>query len=263
MVTLDATVGTDEDVSKMLREAFERAAGSTLLIRGVEMLPPHGQHRLVQLSQCSPWDSLSEPIASEHETRLICTTRRDLRAQVEAGRFREDLYYLLSALSIVVPPLRDRREDIPLLAEHILRRAGVQADPAGATTQAPSLSPGALDLLVNYDWPGNIRELEQVVHRAAVAARSNRIEAEHIQFPQTPATTSSWAAAGSDLPAAVSLTETIANIERKLIESALQRASGNQARAAQFLGIPRTTLRDKMAKYGMTGSSGREGIASS
>jgi len=248
LVTFDATLG--ESSAEVFQELLERADGSTLLVHGVDMLTRPLQKRLARVCEQSTTEQGAD-------TRIVCTSRRDLGTRVESGAFSRDLYYHLSATCIFVPPLRDRREDIPVLADHVLQRSGLTGDgPADAENPIrPTLTAGALELLVNYDWPGNVRELEHVVHRAAATARNGRIEGDDIQLPLPVGAggRTSWSGDGSDEPRAASLTETIAGIERGLIESALHRAAGNQARAAQFLGIPRTTLRDKMAKYGMTG----------
>ncbi len=248
LVTLDATLGIPE--SEDLSELLARASGSSLLVRGADMLPKPLQKRLARICDQGPSEG-------DDGIRLLCTIRRDLNELLETGTFSRDLYYHLSAASISVPPLRDHREDIPILADHILQHSGLTAEEV--SSEPLTLSAGALELLVNYDWPGNVRELEHVVHRAAATARSARIDADDIQLPTPVGATSqqSWGGRGADTPAATSLTETIAGIERGLIESALHRAAGNQARAAQFLGIPRTTLRDKMTKYGMTGPADR------
>jgi DNA-binding NtrC family response regulator len=186
------------------------------------------------------------------DARLICGTMRDLKAMVETGQFRQDLYYRLSAVSLPVPPLRDRREDIVLLAKHFLGRRAAEGRP----TSPSRLSPYAIEALMSYHWPGNVRELEHIIERAATMATGDEVELKDILLPREAATCDIHSPAMPDrLPG---LTETIAGIERSLIDSALRRAAGNQARAAQFLGIPRTTLRDKMAKYGMAGQMGKQ-----
>jgi DNA-binding NtrC family response regulator len=185
------------------------------------------------------------------DARLICGTTRDLKAMMETGQFRQDLYYRLSAVSLSVPPLRDRREDIVLLAKHFLGRRAAEGRP-----RPSRISPYAIEALLGYHWPGNVRELEHVIERAATMTAGDEIELKDILLPREAAACDLHSAAMPDrLPG---LTETIAGIERSLIDSALRRAAGNQARAAQFLGIPRTTLRDKMAKYGMAGQTGKQ-----
>ena len=162
---------------------------------------------------------------------------------VDAGRFRSDLYYRLKVVSLTIPPLRDRPEDIPVLAAHFIE-LHARATPGA---ERPTLSPHALDLLATYHWPGNARELEQAVQRALAVCQDDAIRPEHLPPLGEQATGDDHA-----LPlgqAGAGLTETVASIERQMILSALVQSDFNQAKAAQILGIPRTTLRDKIAKY--------------
>ena len=157
----------------------------------------------------------------------------------------------VSAVTVVIPPLRDRREDIPLLAEELLRRHAGNGNGGRAKPVPTKISAHATELLMDYHWPGNILELEHTVERATTMASSDTIEPKDILLPK--ASGQSPADIWPEMNA--SLTATISGVERKLIDAALRRATGNQAKAAQFLGIPRTTLRDKMAKYGMVGNA--------
>jgi len=237
-----------------------------LFIRSADKLAPQLQARLAYFLEHRSFQrpGSSEPVPVD--VRLICTTCRDLQPLVESGLFRQDLYYRLSAMAIIVPPLRDRREDIPALVDHLLRQPVAAAGPVNMPSSSPQtigaakpidLAPEAIEVLLNYDWPGNVREFVRVIRRAAAATVGTRIEAGDIALPQQDMPPITMPAPGSRSDRTIALTETIAGIERSLIDTALQRASGNQARAAQFLGIPRTTLRDKMAKHGMTGDAGK------
>lgn len=189
----------------------------------------------------------TEPV----DIRILCGTHKDLRQLVDAGQFRQDLYYRVSAVTVTIPPLRDRREDIPLLAEELLRRHAGNGNGGRAKPVPTKISAHATELLMDYHWPGNILELEHTVERATTLASSDTIGPKDILLPK--ASGQSPADIWPEMDA--SLTATISGVERKLIDAALRRATGNQAKAAQFLGIPRTTLRDKMAKYGMVGNA--------
>ncbi|HOW69280.1 MAG TPA: sigma-54 dependent transcriptional regulator [Phycisphaerae bacterium] len=223
---------------------FEEAAGGTLFLQNVDTLPSEIQGRLLYLV-----DRMQTPQGGELDVRLICATGCDLKSLVDSGGFRKDLAYRISTVTVTVPPLRDRREDIVPLSEEYLRN---RAQRTGGQTLR--LAAQATEAMLAYHWPGNIRELEHVLERAAALTSGGQIELRDVLLPEESARlTSTSAAADAVRPPA--LTETIADIERTLIDSALQRAAGNQARAAQILGIPRTTLRDKMTKYGMVGTS--------
>lgn len=226
------------------------ARGGTLFLDEIDALPMELQVKFLRFLEQREAESAGQSNGHGTDVRLLCATHRDLRQLVDNGKFRQDLYYRIAAVSLLVPPLRDRRDDIPLLAEEFLAHQA-----AGNGKPVPTrISVHASEALMGYTWPGNLLELEHTLERAITMASGDAIELKDIVLPKSSAQT----------PAEVwpdmthSLTTTIAGVERKLIDAALRRATGNQARAAQFLGIPRTTLRDKMAKYGMVGASQRE-----
>lgn len=225
---------------------LEAARGGTLFMDEIDTLSTELQVKLLQVLDSRGREHANGNGAAD--VRILCGTHKDLRQLVEGGRFRQDLFYRIGAVTLLVPPLRDRREDIPLLAEECLRK---HASNGGRTKPLPGkISSHAIDVLLDYHWPGNICELEHTIERAAALASSDTIEPKDILLPKASA--QSPADAWPEMDA--SLTATIAGVERKLIDAALRRATGNQAKAAQFLGIPRTTLRDKMTKYGMVGN---------
>lgn len=224
---------------------FEAARGGTLFMDEIDALPLDLQAKLARLLEdCESGRSDGNTI----DVRLLCATTKDLRQLVDSGKFRQDLYYRLAAVALEIPPLRDRREDIPLLVEEFLVRQAAHANPLRART-GMRISAHAAEALANYRWPGNLLELEHTIERAATLAKGDTIELKDILLPKP--VEAGAAEAWPDL--SQNLTSTVAGVERKLIDAALRRATGNQAKAAQFLGIPRTTLRDKMAKYGMVG----------
>jgi len=255
MATFSCTSCPASALDAELCTRFERARGNTLFLKDIDTLPLEVQRKLLHVLEHQQFERAGEAQPVPIDVRLICATSRDLRALIEAGLFRGDLHLRLSAVSLFVPPLRDRREDIGLLAEHYLQHHAPRTDRRPLPGR---FSPHALAALLGYHWPGNVRELEHVLERAAAVAVGQRIELKDILLPQEPsadtATTARTLIPANTPPG---LTETIVGIERSLIDAALQKAAGNQARAAQILGIPRTTLRDKMAKHGTASRSAR------
>ncbi len=182
----------------------------------------------------------TEPVAVD--ARLVAATNRDLEDEVKRGRFRGDLYYRLNVITVHLPPLRDRRDDVPLLAEAFLARTAALR---GARPKA--LSADALDALLHYDWPGNVRELENALERAAILSAGDVIDVGAL-----PARVSARAAEPfvSEKPAA---TPTLEAIERAYVTWVLQNESGNKSRAADALGIDPSTLYRKLTRYGIDG----------
>ena len=168
--------------------------------------------------------------------RVIAATHRDLEKLVQQGRFREDLYYRLHIIPIFLPPLRDRREDIPSLSAHFLQRIGHQLGRPDL-----KLAAGALTALCEYAWPGNVRELENVLERAAVMAETDSITSGDLPAPATFDHTEEKAP----------LDDLLARVERQEIEKAMRLANGVKTEAARLLGIKTSTLYYKMEKYGL------------
>lgn len=229
---------------------IDAARGGTLFLDEVEALPLEAQVRLLRLLDPQDAGRVAGPESAPMNVRILCATQRDLRELVDAGRFRQELFYRLAAVSVFVPPLRERRDDVALLAAEVLQRFAASAGTARGRVVPTRFAPHALETLVAYCWPGNILELEHTIERAISLCQGDTIELKDILLPKTAAT--SAYDLGPEVP--IGLVETVAGVEKKLIDAALRRATGNQAKAAQFLGIPRTTLRDKMAKYGMVGN---------
>jgi two-component system NtrC family response regulator len=174
------------------------------------------------------------------DVRMLAATNRDLKAEVRACRFREDLYFRLNVVQIDVPSLRDRVEDIPLLAERYLQHLVQEGG-----TRGRRFAPGVLTLLSRYSWPGNVRELQNAVAHAALMAQAEEIQPE--DFPVEVAATGEWVTAlDRVLPPAAQLGPTLKAIERHLIERALAKTQGVQAKAADLLGISRSLLQYKL-----------------
>jgi DNA-binding NtrC family response regulator len=211
---------------------FEMADGGTIFLDEVGTISPKMQVHLLRVLETKLFMRVGGSESIKSDFRVICATNRDLEAALKEGQFREDLYYRLNVFSIAIPPLRDRRSDIPLLVDHFITKY------ASAMNKAVThISPAALDLLVHYTWPGNIRELENVIERAMVLARPPEIGPNDLPFQL---------AQSDDLPS----DDTLSSVERRHIYQVLLRSGWNITRAAEQLDIDRVTLYNKIAKYG-------------
>ena len=223
---------------------FELADGGTILLDEVDDIPTELQVKLLRVVETQEFERVGGDAPIRVNVRLICATKRDLLELVREGRFREDLYYRLNVISLRIPPLRERPEDIPVLARHFVEKhAALVGD------KPVRISPAAMDELLRHSWPGNVRELEHVMERALAFCGGSEIRPEHVLPLGEEETTPGPPKLELAELGYRNLHETVADIERRLILLALRQCNGNQVRAAQRLGIPRTTLRDKMARY--------------
>ena len=206
---------------------FERAHGGTLFLDEIGELDAGLQAKLLRVLQEKAFERVGGTRQITVDVRIIAATNRDLKQEVAEGKFREDLYYRLSAFPIEVPPLRERRSDIRRLARYFLERAAHELGKANL-----SLSAGAENVLLAYDWPGNVRELENTIQRAAILC-DGAIEPEDLPI----------AAAGAAHPVLIK------DIERRAIEEALQENQGNRTKAAKQLGISLRTLQYRLKEY--------------
>jgi two-component system response regulator HydG len=172
--------------------------------------------------------------------RLVTATNRDIKADVAAGRFREDLYYRLSVMSLKIPPLRERREDIPLLVSRFIRQCSQREG-----KRVTSVSPEAMERLVQYPWPGNVRELENAMERAVVVADS-----EQLTLTMLPEEIQEWSPAGRAVLRPMEEL-TLEEMERFLIEKTLERTRGNKSQAARLLNVHRRSIYNRLKKYDM------------
>ena len=232
-----AFTGADRE----LRGRFELADGGTLFLDEIGDLPKSTQVKLLRVLQEQAFERLGGTRTQRVDVRVIAATNRDLEAMSARGEFREDLYYRLNVVAIDVPPLRERREDIPALVRHFLERFAAERP-----TPLTEVSREAMDVLVKYQYPGNVRELENLVHRAVVLARGQSITAADL-----PIRVARMKADGKADDAAT-FVERVAEFERALIVEALERAGGVQTRAANALGMSERHLRYKLRKYQMT-----------
>jgi DNA-binding NtrC family response regulator len=220
---------------------FEAASGGTLLLDEVGDLPPEMQVKLLRVLQEGTIERVGSNRAIAVDVRVISATHRDLLEEVREGRFREDLYYRLAVVTIEIPPLRQRRADIPLLVDHFIdkHRSSTGWGDGGLTREA-------MDLLVRHDFPGNVRELENIVQRCLVLARGDQVTSDDLPPSVLGATDESETLVpGPD----ASLPSRVAALERIAIDEALDAEDGNQTRAARRLGISERALRYKLAKY--------------
>ncbi len=221
------------------RGRFEMADGGTLLLDEIGDLPRGSQVKLLRALQEQTIERLGGARTIKVDVRVVAATNRDLEGMVRSGAFREDLYYRLNVVVIDLPPLRDRREDIPLLVEQFLKRYAAESH-SGATT----ISREAMDLLLKYAYPGNVRELENLIFRAVVLARGPQVTSADLPLHV------SELAAETPLEAQT-FVERVSDFERRLIVEALSRADGVQTRAARLLGMSERHLRYKLKKYGL------------
>jgi DNA-binding NtrC family response regulator len=181
----------------------------------------------------------------------VAATNRNLKEEVDAGRFREDLYYRLNVVTINVPPLRERKDDIPLLTEHFLVKFRYTP-----TSPPARISEEAMQTLVNYDWPGNVRQLEHTIERAVIMARGGIITSQHLALDETEEL--SFIDLNQRLQQGQTLPEVLADVERKLLTRALDRTNGNRHAAAQMLGIDIATLNQGLVEHGLGGRAAVE-----
>ena len=222
---------------------FELADTGTLFLDEIGDLPLHLQAKLLRVLQEREFERVGSSQPIKVNVRILSATHRDLEALMRAGQFREDLYYRLNVVTIIVPPLRERRQDLPLLMDHFLK---VFAAKNGKTLRG--FSREARDALMRYDYPGNVRELENLVERAVVLCRGDVIGRGDL-----PLTIDEPEPAGESQS---HLTAAVEGLERRMIKDALRRADGVQTRAAEFLGITERALRYKLKKYGLQGEDG-------
>jgi DNA-binding NtrC family response regulator len=232
---------------------FELAHGGTLFLDEIGEIPVEMQVKLLRVLQESEFERVGGIKTIKVDVRLVTATNRDLLEEIAAGNFREDLFYRLNVVPIQIPPLRERREDIPLLAEHFIAKFNERLK-----KQIVSISPEAVAELVGYNWPGNIRELENLMERTILFCEGPEIRVSDLPpeiVGAAPAPASAVAGEGEPRPAAGSLKEAVRaeteRVERELIQRALDATGGNVTQAARKLKISRKSLQTKMKELGL------------
>jgi two-component system, NtrC family, response regulator AtoC len=223
---------------------FEMANRGTIFLDEIGEMTLSTQKKLLRVLQEREFERVGGSITVKVDTRVISATNKHLPTEIDEGRFREDLYYRLNVISIHLPPLRERRDDVPLLVDHFLHKHRYTAgsDPA-------RISQGALQQLMDYDWPGNVRELENVIERAVILAQGTVITERHIDF--TGASMRQVINVPQSLREGKSLDDLIQTVERQAIAEALTQSDGNQVAAAAMLGIGEPDLAKRIKRFGL------------
>ena len=237
------TRGAFTGADRARKGLFLEADRGTIFLDEIGELPLELQVKLLHVLEAREVRPLGSEQVRKINVRIIAATNRDLKQMVAEGRFREDLYFRISGFHVTVPPLRERREDVPALIRYLLARGGDRFGVAGKL----SLEPDAEDILVSYDWPGNVRELENVLQRATILAEDGRITVADLPPHITPATP-----AGGSAPAATGrgqLREQVRDFEHSLILRAIEDCGGDRRQAAQRLGIGLSSLYRKLEEH--------------
>ena len=236
--------GAFTDANADRRGMFEEADGGSLFLDEIGELPMQLQVKLLRVLQDETIRRLGDTRDQKVDVRIITATHRDLTAEVKAGRFREDLFYRLNVLPLTIPPLRGRREDVPLLIDHFVARNNARLG-----TSIRGLDPEARRLLVEYPWPGNVRELENTIERAMVLCESDTIGSADLPARVREAREPVQAQLASG---ELSIKKTTRIIEEMLIRRALQKTRGNRTRAAEVLELSHRALLYKIKDYKIT-----------
>jgi DNA-binding NtrC family response regulator len=212
---------------------FELAEGGTLFLDEIANLPLPQQAKLLRVLETGEYERVGASRARRADVRVVAATNADIHSEVKAGRFREDLLFRLNTVEIRLPPLRERRPDVPLLAAHFLRRYATRY------RKAAEFAPDAMELLLRYAWPGNVRELDHAVERAVLMAEGPGVRARDFGL------------GGSGDGAGALDQMSLEEVERVLIQKALTRAAGNVSEAAKALGLSRSALYRRLKRHGL------------
>jgi transcriptional regulator with PAS, ATPase and Fis domain len=226
---------------------FELADGGTMFIDDVDDIPIEMQVKLLRVLQEREFERVGGEETISVNVHIICAAKEDLAILVKQGKFREDLYYRLNVVTIALPTLRERKEDIPFLVNYFIKKYSKHLK-----ISRPDISQDTIDLLMKHDWPGNIRELENVVEHTLVFTSDNKITVQSL-----PEYLKRFESVSDKIPLdlkkkdKIDFQDSVVEFEKDLIKWAYKKANGNQVNMAEILGIPRTTLRNKMAKLGL------------
>jgi Nif-specific regulatory protein len=220
---------------------FELANGGTVFLDEISDMPYSMQTKLLRVLQEYQIRPVGGSEYKQVEFRLISSTNRDLLQEVKKGRFREDLFYRIQVFPIVIPPLRVRKEDIPLLVTHFLEEHAARLD-----RPIPRLTPTALEILMQFDWPGNVRELQNEIERILTLA-GDQIELTEEYLSDRIKASADYRGMADDAPA--SIKEATEQMERQMILDALHQSGGNRSQAARIVGLTRQGLLNKIRRY--------------
>jgi transcriptional regulator with PAS, ATPase and Fis domain len=222
---------------------FDLADKGSIFLDEIGNIPLETQAKLLRVMQEREFMRLGGMEVIKVDVRIIAATNVDLRRLMEEGKFREDLFYRLHVINVQLPPLRDRKDDIPLLIQHFLEKYGEENKKAGL-----EITPEAVEMMMAYDWPGNVRELENVIERAVVLSSGRRIGSDMV--PEHIGRASTFQMPRFVVPPeGISFKDVITDFEKKLIQSTLEAAGGVQKRAAELLHIKPTTLNEMIKRY--------------
>jgi len=228
------------------RGRFERADGGTLFLDEIGELPPQAQVKLLRVLQTRELERVGGTKPVQVDIRIIAATHRNLEQMIAEGRFREDLWFRINVFPIFIPPLRQRREDIPALTRYLMQAKCREL----GLPEVPAIALGALERLMNYDWPGNVRELQNIVERELIRYRGGSLTFESLVSPLHAKKEQPSSDVGREILKPVSLDEAMAQHIRKVIEFAKGRINGKGG-AAELLRINPSTLRSRMEKLGV------------
>jgi len=241
--------GAFTGADKQKRGRFELANEGTLLLDEIGDLPAATQVKLLRILQEEEFERVGGVEAINVNVRIIAATNRNIENLIEEGKFREDLYYRLNVVTINIPPLRERREDIPTLIDFFINKYISTTKKSRA-----EFSKEAFDILMRYDYPGNVRELENIVHHSLVLSREELISSEDLPISLRNKKSESRKPC-DELDLETPMPEQVENLEQRLVKDALEKTKGNQTAAAKILGIPERNLRYRIEKWGWKNSS--------
>jgi two-component system NtrC family response regulator len=230
----------------MKRGRFELAQGGTLFLDEIGELSQEMQVKLLRVLQERVIERVGGTETIPVDFRLVAATNKNLQEEIVAGRFREDLFYRLNVVNIHLPPLRERRGDIPILASHFLRKFSMENN-----RDVHGFTPGAIDYLSAYEWPGNVRQLENVIERCVVLSNRDVIDVEDLP-PELRDEEMQFKSAVDLLPLKINLSETLEKIEAALIRRALVHSGFVQVKTAEMLDVSKSLLQYKLKKYKIT-----------
>jgi DNA-binding NtrC family response regulator len=220
---------------------FEQADTGTVFLDEIGDVPATIQVKLLRVLQEREFERLGSNVTRRIDVRVIAATNQDLRAALEQGTFREDLYYRLNVVPLNIPPLRERKQDIPFLANHFVKKLAPDTG-----SRVASLTDAAIEKLMEYHWPGNVRELENVIERSLVMCTGEQLDAADVKLEAAPRPRGQNGG-NHFLPEGMTLDQ----YEQELIQEALRRADGNKSQAARLLGLTRNALRYRLTQMGL------------